>query len=834
MIMKRTTILFFIIGLSLLTVAASTNQSYNKKHEEKIDSLIIRLTLAEKIELISGDSTGFNTKEIKRLGIPAIRFTDGSVGVRNGQATSFPASIALAATWDTLLAYQLGLALAEETKAKGCNMLLGPTVGLYRHPLGGRNFEAFGEDPFLTTRMAVNWINGLQSKGIAACVKHFAANDQEWERNNYSSEIDKQALHELHLAAFETSVKEAGAMSVMTSYNKLNGHYCSENRYLISDVLKNSWGFKGPVISDWISTYSTTGIFNAGLDLEMPSAVYYRTDSVMKYLNNGSLTEELLNDKVRRILRLATNPHLYDTQNETSDSVFHSGHHNNLSLRIAQEAITLLKNEKVLPLKLSEYKSIAIIGPNAAYAVTGGGGSSIVTPFNSVSPLMGMQNRVGESIRVEYAEGCTLPLDPRQIIATDPKNLFTPDKQRNGLLANYYDNIELKGIPVLTRIDQTIFFDFGPGSIDKKLPVNYFSARWEGWYKASENGVHKFETISDDGIRLFVDDQLLIDNWTNHVPTRDSAMLTLEKGRYYKLKVEYYEGKGDGMIKMAIEKVKIPVENPIAKAVELALKCDVAIIFVGTNNFIETETHDVEDMELPGDQEELIQAVAKANPNTIVVLNGGITFNVQNWLPNIKALLNTYFLGEETGTAIASVLCGDVSPSGKLPYSYIAHSLQSPAFKGYKDPGLKVNYHEGIFLGYRYLEKNKMKPAFPFGFGLSYTTFEYSDLHIEKNGNEYAVKATITNTGKREGKEVVQLYLSAINSTIERPEKELKGFSKVSLKPGESKSIRIVLSPKSVASWDVDTNNWQTRLGKYEIMLGASSVDIRSSMKYDF
>jgi beta-glucosidase len=798
----------------------------SKSIDERVEDLLSKLTLDEKLLLISGDSTGFDTPGIERLGVPPIRITDGPLGVRQGKSTSFPAGVAVAATWDTVLIREIGAAMGSETKAKGRDYLLGPCVGIHRFPLNGRNFESYSEDTYLASRLAVNWTLGVQSKNVITSVKHFATNDQEWERNNYDVKVDERALREVHLAPFEAAVKEGGAWSVMCAYNIQNGQHCTENYHLVKDILKGEWGFKGFVISDWVSVYSTVNAANAGLDLEMPVGVYFKIDSLKKYLASGQIKEETINDKVRRLMKAAFWAGLFDNKEHPDTAIFFSEAQKNLVLKAGEEAITLLKNEtNILPLSTSKIKTIAVIGPNAANTATGGGGSSYINPYYDISPLQGLKKRLGDSVQILYATGDSIPQP--NLEAMDSSLLLLPDKKGNGLHGEYYANKDLKGEPIIVRNDKQVNFDFDLGSPNPKMKPNFFSVRWTGYIKVKESGTYILGTLSDDGVRLYLNDKKIIDDWTNHGPLVNQSITKFEAGKEYKVKLEYYEDGGGAVVKLGLKKVSELQANSIAMASMLAAKADVAIIFAGANSGLESEGRDRDGLVLPGKQEELIASVAKANKNTIVVINGGTPTKTKAWLSSVKGLITMYYIGQETGNAIASVLMGDVNPSGKLPFTFIADETQSPAFKGYKDKNLKVNYDEGIFVGYKYLDKNKMEPTFPFGFGLSYTTFKYENIKIKALSNtSFEVTADITNTGKVAGNEVVQLYLSDVECSVARPVKELKGFSRVSLNPGETKTVKMLLKERDFAFWDITTNNWKIEPGDFEVMIGSSSKEL--------
>ncbi len=828
--LNRKIILLSVMLVAFILIIISCKPVYkdaSKPVEDRISDLLSKMTLEEKVSMLSGDSSGFDTKGIARLGIPAIHLSDGPLGVRTGNATSFPAGVLMAASWDTSLINEVAKAMAEETKAKGKSYLLGPCVCIQRFPFGGRNFESYSEDPFLASRMAVNWVKGLQSENVMASVKHFAMNDQEFERNNYNVVADERTMREIHLPAFEAAVKEGGAWSVMSAYNIVNGHHCSENKHLLTDILKNDWGFKGFVVSDWVSVYSTVNAANAGLDLEMPVGIHFAKDSLLQAIKDGKITEETINDKVSRLLRAMFSIGLFDGERIADTTVLHSDAHKQLTLKAAESGIVLLKNQNnILPLDNSKLKSIAVIGPNSDVCQSGGGGSSLVIPYYKVSPLEGITKRAGNSIKINFAKGANIDLP--KVYPIEQQFLFTPDKKENGLKAEYYNNTNLTGDPVLIKSEKLINNNWGMGSPDSKVNKDFFSIRYTGWLKIQKTKTCKLYTISDDGVRLYINDKLIINDWTQHGSTYDFAKYTFEANKDYKIKVEFFDNSGEAVLKLGWTYDQ-PDESEefLQEAVQKAKESDVAVIFAGLSATYESEGLDPAKMDLPGDEEELIKAVAKVNPNTIVVLNGGISLEVAPWINNVKGLIDMFYSGQETGNAIASILFGDVNPSGKLPFTFLKNPEQSPVWKQYNSKDLTVKYDEGVFVGYRYYDINKVEPEYPFGYGLSYTTFEYSNIKsTELNNRTFEVSFDVKNTGKVKGDEVSELYISQEKPSVPRPIKELKGFSKVSLNPGETKTVTIKIIERDFAYWSPDSNGWKVDTGKYDIMVGSNSRQI--------
>jgi beta-glucosidase len=699
--------------------------------DQRVHDLLKRMTLEEKATMLSG-SGWMESAPIPRLGIPAIKMADGPMGVRSWagssaitnastnpvrvETTSFPSGVAMASTWDTALVQREGQAIAQEVKALGRDMILGPTVNINRVPLWGRNFEGYGEDPYLSGQLGVAYIRGVQGEGVIPSVKHFDANNEEFERHRLDEKIDERTLHEIYLPAFKAAVQQADVWTVMSAYEKVNGQYCAENPYLLTDVLKKEFGFKGFVISDWGSTYSTAPTVNAGMDLEMPggppakamlksprtimsgnSGLWLEADKVLADVKAGKITEATIDDNVGRILRVILVSGLMDHPHTATGEV-DTPAQQAIARQGETEGIVLLKNQgSLLPLDASKIHAIAVIGPNALVARTGGGGSSLVRPKYAISPLQGIQKRAGSAVQIISALGVGME-------GEDPAH-DTPEARATDL----------------------------------------------------------------------------------------------------------------------------------KEATEAASKADVAIVVVGRYNKNESEGFDVKTMDLPAGQDELIAAVEKANPHTVVVLNTGDPVTMTKWLDTTPALLDMWYGGQEGGNALAAILFGDANPSGKLTVSLPKKFEDSPAAKTYPGENLHTEYAEGIYVGYRFYDTKNVEPQFPFGFGLSYTKFEYTDLKVvsrlESAGKTPVEQVTATlkvrNTGQRAGAEVVQLYVHDGHAKIDRPEHELKAFSRVDLKPGETKTVALQLNRSAFEYWSPQTKEWTLDPGTFEIQVGASSRDIR-------
>ncbi|MGB8646917.1 MAG: glycoside hydrolase family 3 C-terminal domain-containing protein [Anaerolineae bacterium] len=790
---------------------------------ERIESLLKQMTLQEKISLLAGADL-WRTVLVPRLGIPTIKTTDGPLGARGDDEASgptsgcFPGGAALAATWNPALVEQIGHALAEEVKSKGANILLAPTVNIHRSPVAGRNFECFSEDPYLTARMAIAYINGLQNNGVGACIKHLCCNDSEFERNSMSSEVGERALHEIYLRPFQIAIREAKPWAVMSSYNRVNGVYSSENDYLLKDILKGEWNYDGIVISDWYGTYSDH-VPGGGLDLEMPGPARWMGQKALEAVQSGQVSEAVIDDKVRRILRTLERAGVFEHPNPTSETALNNPAHPALVRKVAAEAIVLLKNaNQILPLKANQLKQVAVIGSNAKWAAIMGGGSARVTPHYVVSPLNAIQKRLGAG-KVKYALGCPIMKHPPTL---DGAWLIAP------LKVEYFGNRELSGAPIQTAVTRkTELVWFGeklPGSVD----FNNYSVRLSGAFRVPETDRYQFSLSTVGKSRLLVGGKEIIRNWDekNELQGREGlAEMDLEAGQAYSLTVEFSAQPGPLWRNIRLGCMPVAPANPIAQAVALAKESDVAIVFAGLTAEWESEGFDRPDMELPGEQKQLIEAVAAANPNTVVVLNAGSPL-AMDWLGQVKGVLQAWYLGQETGNAMADVLFGDVNPSGKLPTTFPKRLEDTPAYINYPGENGKVVYGEGLFVGYRYYDKRDVEPLFPFGYGLSYTTFAYRNLSIQ-TGKTVHVSVQVQNTGDRAGQEIVQLYIHDKRSRLHRPEKELKAFAKVTLEPGESKTATFTLDHESFEYYDPARKGWVAESGEFEVLVGASSRDIR-------
>ncbi len=809
--------------------------------EQRVETLLKQLTLKEKAALLSGRDNWY-TVAIPRLGIPSLVMSDGPHGVRAdeaptgrpmGPATSFPTGVSMAASWDSALIERVGAALAEETRAMGCDILLGPCVNIMRTPLAGRNFESYAEDPYLAGRIGIAWVRGLQSQGVGASLKHYACNNQEFERNRGSSVVDERTLREIYLAQFEAVVKEADPWTVMCSYNRINGVYASENYYLLTEILKDEWGFQGVVVSDWGANHTILESVAGGLDLEMPGPAKYYGQLLVEAVRTWQLDESVVDEAARRMLRMIVRSGQMDAPARIPAGAVNTPEHQALARALAEQSITLLKNDgELLPLR--DVKSIAVIGPNAAEARIGGGGSSYLEPPYAVSPLAGLLARLGETVEITYAEGCDNYASPPVL----PSALLTPAQGAGpGLWAEYFNNTELAGEPEATTLEAKLAFwwMYLPPNIRREA----FSVRYTGTFTAPVSGRCQFRLINSGIARLYLDGELLIHSdaiahpkETEWGATFTDGFVTLEAGQSYALRVEFSKPEATDSYMLYLQFAYAPLpenDDRIEQAVTLARRADVAVICAGMPTGFESEGHDRADMRLPGRQNELIRAVAAANPNTVVVLNAGSPVEMP-WIAEVPAVVLAYYPGQEGGNALASVLAGDVTPSGKLTVTFPKRYEDNPTYGNY--PGdREVIYGEGLLVGYRYYDAKDIAPLFPFGHGLSYTTFAYSDLQLPATaavGEPVRVRITLTNTGACAGAEVAQLYVHDREARVFRPPQELKAFAKVQLEPGASQIVEFTLDERAFAYYDVNASAWAAEPGAFDILVGASSRDIRA------
>lgn len=796
----------------------------------RIEELIRKMTLDDKISMLAGADLWYSIR-LPRLRIPAFKVTDGPNGSRGAQGGMGPTSvctpvgIALGATWNIKLVEKVGEVLGDEVRQKGAHILLGPTVNIHRSPIAGRNFECYSEDPYLSGELAIAYIKGLQSKGVGACIKHFVCNEQEFERTSISSEVDERPLREIYLEPFRKAVGAARPWAVMSAYNRVRGVFASENDYTLKKILKDEWAFDGIVMSDWYGTY-TENVPAGGLDLEMPGpARSMSADNVKQALSSGKLSEDGLNDKIRRLLLVIEKAGLFENPELRGELGEDKPEHRNIIRQAAQEAIVLLKNENnILPLK--NVKSIAVIGENARWTQILGGGSSMVVPHYVISPLDGIRSRAAGKAKVGYAPGCFIH---RTLPPPDFDTLSTANGDC-GLFVEVFDNLDFSGEPAFTQTNKNVQFGWFSQSVPN-VDQTRFAVRLSGFFTPKETGLHTFGLSTVGRGRLYIEGEEIIDNWTVATPYFEkTSKLQMTAGKSYSVRVEY-NWEGNPMWRsLSLGHVPPQAENMLEEALELARSSEVVILVAGLTPEWEAEGFDRVDMKLPGLQDQLIEQVASVNPNVVVVLNSGSPVEMP-WLDKVRGVVQLWYDSQEAGNALADVLFGDASPSGKLPITFPRRLQDNPSYINFPGEGGRVSYGEGLFIGYRYYDKKGIEPLFPFGFGLSYTAFEYTNLHLNPEEFNIAdgltVSLDVRNTGKRMGKETVQIYVRDVRSSLIRPEKELKAFVKTALKAGETTTVTVQLDREAFWFYDPAHHDWITQPGEFKILVGASSQDIR-------
>lgn len=811
-----------LVGLTMVAHAQTpTYKDARAPLETRVADLMSRLTDDEKISLLSG--TDFTTKPIARLGIPVMAMADAGQGVRGGSdstlgpATAFPAGVAMASTWNPALVGKVGaqIGIEAQNKGTGLQLMLGPAVNIQRSPLGGRNGEYFSEDPFLSGKMGVGYIRGMQGTGTVACIKHFICNNEEDDRFTVNVLVSERALREIYMPSFEMGVKDGGVWTVMSSYNRINGPFASANEYLLTDVLKRGWGFDGAVMSDWGGAHPGTRIIRAGNDLEMPDRGFLAPEKVRLALERGTATMEQVNENATRIVRTILRSGVIDGVKKPDPALVNSQASRAVALKTAQEGIVLLKNERaLLPLDASKIRSIAVFGAGGRELQMGAAGSPGVTPLRFVGPLQGITERAGANVKVSYIAGDTSGN------AFPAGSIKAPDG-RNGFRAEYFDNTNLQGAPTSTRTDEQI--DFNVPIVG--LVTDRYSVRWTGTFTPRVSGPTQLLFRADDGARLFVDDKLVIDHWVDGAANTQTATANLVAGQPVKLRAEYYQAGGAAIAQLRVIE---PNSDPFAEVTNAARSSDVAVVVVTTRG-TESEGQDRPSMSLPNGQDELIRRVAAANPRTIVILNNG-TPVAMPWLGSVPALVESWFPGQEGGTALAQILFGDVNPSGHLPTTLGARREDYPDYPNFGGDGRTVRYEEGIFVGYRGFDKKKIAPLYPFGYGLSYTNFRIDNLKLSAPtlaaNRTITANVRVTNTGKKAGAQVVQLYVRDPNPKVEKAVRELKGFSKVFLQPGQSQTVSLPLSPRDFAWCDTTAKGWRVDAGHYFVEVGDSSRNL--------
>lgn len=829
--------------------------------EARVNAMLSKLTLDEKIDLLGGVNK-FYVRGLPSIGLPTLRMSDGPMGVREwGHSTAYPGGSALAATWDPDFARQMGASIGQDARARGVSFLLAPGVNIYRSPMSGRSFEYFGEDPVLAAQIAVGFIDGVQGQGVIATAKHFAANSEEYNRVEVSSDVDERTLHELYLPAFEAAVRQAHVGAIMDGYNPVNGMHPTENAALNCGILEKEWGFRGIVMSDWGAVHHAVPAANSCLDLEMPSGEYLNRANLLPAIREGKVSIASIDDKVRRILREAVEFDLFDRSPFEPHQIPEDATSQKVAFQGALEGAVLLKNEgNVLPLDSNKIKLLAVIGPNATPAVYGGGGSSNVTPYAAVSLLAGLKNYLAGKADVEYDRG--LP----DLAELSQATHFAFDGQP-GVQAQLFADRGFHGKPFRTLTVPNI----DPSSMkeilkpDGTLPAEVKAIRFTATYMPRTAGSYLFLT-SGGGPQAYASGQdrytLLVNGkqLVSIAPFEQQAPLAMYRDlpdvQPLTIQFDYVPMSNRAYPRLAISYTDDLISHRVR---EIAAKADAVVIAVGFDPSTEREGMD-RSFELPYGQEALIRRIADINPKAIVVLNGGGGIDMHRWNSAVSAVMDQWYPGQEGGRALAQLLFGEHDPEGKLPMTFDRTWDESPVRNSYyatpraigkdaKEPtftyimagatlpgrmNLGVKYTEGLMNGYRYYAGSKEKPLFPFGFGLSYTTFAFSHLHAGKVGGDGVnISADVSNTGSREGAEVLQLYLGLPSDHVPMPERELKGFRKVRLAPGETAHVVLHINLRDLSYYDVASQSWKVDTGRVRVYVGDSASNTPLTGSFD-
>jgi beta-glucosidase len=797
-------------------------------------TLVARLTREEKVALLSG-ADFWHTAAVPRLGIPALRMSDGPNGVRGTRFTTGPPSAlvpcgaALGASWDPDVVREVGGVLADEARAKNVHLLLGPTMNLQRTPVGGRNFEAFSEDPHLTARLAVAYVEGVQAKGVACCAKHLVANDTEWERMTADARVDERTLREVLLAPFEAVVREAGARCVMASYNRLNGTYASEHPWLLRRVLREDWGFDGAVVSDWFATHTTTDALLAGLDLEMPGPPLHRGRRLLEAVRAGEVAEHELDEAAGHVLELVAWAGLLGTEPDRGEHTRRDPGAAAALRHAAAAGMVLLRNEGgLLPLDRGGLGRVALIGPNADAAALNGGGSAALRAERRVAPRDGLAARITDLV---VEPGC---LAHRALPPLDERDVRGPDGEPGVLV----EHLGAGGALVATETVARSAAHWGGGEV----PEGTETIRLRATLTPRASGEWIFGVAGVGPSRLWLDERLVVANdgrergdaLMGFGSTEARAAAELQAGTQVELRAEVEPAAGSGLAGLIVGALPPTPADLLDRAVAAAAGADVAVVVVGTNEDWETEGVDRASMALPGDQDELVRRVAEANPRTVVVVNAGSPV-AMDWADSVPAVLQIWFAGQELGHALADVLLGDAEPGGRLPLT-IPHRLQdTPAFLDHPGEAGVLRYSERGFTGHRWYDARDLAPRFPFGHGLGYTTFAFQDAELEGDAvaGDLAVALDVVNTGPREGKAVVQVYLEAPPGPLRRPPRALAGFAPAVVAPGARERVRVPVSRRAFEVWDPQDAGWRLPPGRYRLRLGRSSRDLVASLPLD-
>jgi beta-glucosidase len=828
-------VIFVFAFLSLLVASANAQAPVpdSPEIEAQAKAMLSKLSLEQKIKLIGGVDSMF-TNAMPSIGLPRFKMSDASVGVRTwGPTTAYAGGLALAATWDKDFARKLGESLGRDARARSVNFLLGPGVNIARSPVGGRNFEYLSEDPYLNSALVVPFIEGVQSQGVIATVKHYALNDQEFNRHNASSDVDERTMREIYLPAFEAAVVQGHVDSVMNSYNLINGVHATQNEFLNLKLLKGEWGFKGVLMSDWDATYDGVAAANNGLDLEMPSPKFMNARNLLPAVKAGTVKESTIDDKVLRLIRTELR-YGFTTRPQFDPAVStYSIADRAVALQGALESITLLKNENhLLPLDPAKVKTVAIIGPDAFPAVPGGGGSSEAMPFAPVSTVTGIADLLGPETHVLYSRG--LP---------EMNDVFKNTEWQGDVKVETFPSRDFTGTPV--NGSRRNVADWRASQWEPASPASR-SIRYIAVYKAEKAGKYLLIAAAsgEDAFKILVDGKQVLNQIHAEGQVPQYTSIDLSEGQTINVQADYLPRAAGSRFGFGLAYEPNLVSDDAKKFASIA---DAVVVSVGFNATTEGEGHD-RTFTLPWGQDALVEAMAAANPRTIVTLTGGGAMDTRRWLDKVPVLLHTWFPGQEGGTAVADVIFGKHDPEGKLPVSFDRDWASSPSEPYYYGvPGANttlhtigengkpldytiehIKYGDKLMVGYRYWTTTGKHPLFPFGFGLSYTTFSFANLQAPASaasGSTIPVSFDVSNTGGVSGAEVAQVYVSDLSAKVDRPERELKGFEKVNLAPGETKHVTVNLDARAFSYWDESAHKWAIDPGRFVIRVGDSSED---------
>lgn len=827
-----------------------------------VESLIEELTLAEKISLLAGKNS-WQTVDIERLNIPSVTVSDGPNGVRstsffNGiKSNCFVCGTGLASSFNKDLMKKAGKLMSDEAKTKGVHCILGPTTCISRSPLGGRNFESYSEDPLLSGHASSNVINGIQDGNVMACIKHFACNEQEDERKAIDTIVTERALREIYLKPFQMAIRDSNPKSLMTAYVKINGVHVSQSKKMLQDILRNEWGYQGTIMSDWYGVYSISESLEAGLNLEMPGPTRFRQElQTIHKVQTNEIHRDVIDENVRYILKFINESLKAKIPTDLIPQPNNSPQVSNLLREIGDEAIVLLKNDNNLlplsPISSKGNETIAIIGPNAKVAQESGGGSASMRTSYKVTPFDGISSKLkksGDSISLKYSLGAYLDKS-----LPDLGNILVNENNEAGLTAKFYlDPPEIKDRKPFDIVDIDTTKIFLSDYSHEKLPQGelLFFASFEGYFIPDESATYEFGCSCLGSAQIFIDDKLVVDNKTKQVrgdafflgsgTREEKGEVTLTKGKKYHVKCEFGSSPTSTIDSEYAEaggvyfggQIKTSHEKAIQDAVKVAQSVDKVILVIGISKDWESEGFDRPIMDIPGYTNQLVEEVVKVNSNVIVVNQSGSPVTLP-WINKVQAFVQAWYGGNELGNSIADVLFGDYNPSGKLSVTFPEKVEHNPAYLNFGSTNGRVLYGEDIFVGYRYYEKIGLKPLFPFGFGLSYTTFSLTNLKITQDNENIYVKVDVRNTGQIKGSETVQIYTAPTNPAIIRPIKELKDFEKVDLNSGESKTVESVISIKEATSyWDSYENKWRSDKDTYKVLVGNSSDNIELNGEFN-